>query len=280
MRRVEGAPPDQPRPQCASRRPTTSRTRADVARRRGLGIGRRQCPADRRGADEIDDDRVALSPPLCAPRSTGRVTESAGTYTTLWAAVATPTAAPGTSAQAGGGGGGGGGTVGADEHVPRQLEARGGARQVRGGLPRRQSPRMDAEQQRPNPERQAGACACRRRPHGGGRQRRAQSRLDLSAPYLTDPVMRAQAARMEGAIRFATAAAAAPVAAVSAAQASKTRSDAHLAREARMETFEAAMWAWNMTTGTHDARVVTRARGVEDDESFPQPVRAATPRAS
>jgi DNA-binding CsgD family transcriptional regulator len=162
---------------------------------------------------------------------------------------------------------------GLDEEVASELEQSAGRAQVRGGLTAAAVFLERAAELTPDPQRQAvrlllaaGADLA------AGANERAHGLLAQSAPRLTDPATRAQAMRMEGAIRFFDGRGGdTPGLLFDAAMAQKDL-DPRLARETLMETFETAMWAGDLSTGPTMRDVVDAAVGVPmpaDESSTP-----------
>jgi len=103
-----------------------------------------------------------------------------------------------------------------------------------------------------------------------GANHRAQRLLERSVPHLADPAARAQAMRMEGALRFADGRGGETPSLLFDAAIALRDLDLLLARETLMEAFEAAMWAGQLTSSTTLLDVVEAARGMpapEDDQS-------------
>jgi DNA-binding CsgD family transcriptional regulator len=162
---------------------------------------------------------------------------------------------------------------GPDEEVAAELEQSAGRAQVRGGLAAAAVFLERSAELTPDPERQAmrlllaaGADLA------AGANERAHGLLQQSAPRLVDPGTRAQAMRMEGAIRFFDGRGGdTPGLLFDAAMAQKGL-DPRLARETLMETFESAMWAGDLSTGPtmHDvAEAAAELPMPADDASTP-----------
>jgi AAA ATPase domain len=152
-------------------------------------------------------------------------------------------------------------TPGPDDEVASELERCASRAQARGGLSAAAAFMERSAALTPDASRQA----LRRLQAAGaflaaGANERAQALLGESLPYLTDPAARAQASRMEGAIRFAGGRGGDTPALLFDAAMSLRDLDPLLARETLLESFEAAMWAGNLTSGTTMLNVAEAAR--------------------
>jgi AAA ATPase domain len=95
---------------------------------------------------------------------------------------------------------------------------------------------------------------------------RAEELLEMTRGHLVDPAARAQAMRIEGALRFIQGRGGdTPTLLFRAALAMRNR-DPRLAREAMMQTLEATMWAGHLTNGTTLAQVAEAARTWSEPE--------------
>ena len=103
-----------------------------------------------------------------------------------------------------------------------------------------------------------------------GSSEKAHDLLELSARRLVDPAWRAQAMRLEGAIRFAQGRGGETPGLLFDAAIALADLDVRLARQTLVESFEAAMWAQQFTTRTRMLDVARAARAhpaPEGDES-------------
>jgi DNA-binding CsgD family transcriptional regulator/tetratricopeptide (TPR) repeat protein len=152
-------------------------------------------------------------------------------------------------------------TPGPDDEVASELERSASRAQARGGLSAAAAFLERSAALTPDPSMQAlrrlqaaGACLA------AGANERAQALLGESLPHLSDPAARAQASRMEGAIRFAGGRGGDTPALLFDAAMSLRDLDPLLARETLLESLEAAMWAGNLTSGTTMLNVAEAAR--------------------
>jgi hypothetical protein len=141
--------------------------------------------------------------------------------------------------------------VGVDEAVASELERSAGRAQERGGLAAAAAFLERAAELTPDHRRRAlrqmlaaGAYLA------AGANGRAQLLLEQSTPGLDDPGARAQAMRIEGAIRFADGRGGDTPSLLLGAATALSEIDGQQAREVLMEAFEAAMWAGTLTSGT------------------------------
>jgi DNA-binding CsgD family transcriptional regulator len=160
-----------------------------------------------------------------------------------------------------------------DEDVAAELEHSAGRAQVRGGLTAAAAFFERAAELTPEPQHQAVRLL---RAAGAdlaaGANERARNLLQRSAPHLADPAARAQAMRMDGIIRFFDGHGGDTPGLLFEAAMAQRDLDAGLSRETLMETFEAAMWAGDLTSSTTMLDVATAARAIpapEGDASTP-----------
>ena len=164
-------------------------------------------------------------------------------------------------------------TAGLDDDVAAELDRSAERAQVRGGpaaaaafLERSAELTTDAQLRAVRMLRAAGAQLT------AGANHRARRLLEPAVGVLSDPMARAQAMRMDGAIRFLDGRGGdTPSLLFDAAMALRDL-DARLARETLMEAFEAAMWAGALATGTTTLDVARAAREIpvpDPDESAP-----------
>jgi DNA-binding CsgD family transcriptional regulator len=138
-----------------------------------------------------------------------------------------------------------------DEGVADELERSAGRAHERGGLVAAATFLERSAELTPDLERRA----VRRLLAAGafllsGMIDRARQTLELTAGQLADPVARAQAMRMEGALRFADGRGGDTPSQLFGAALTLREFDPRLASETMMEALEAAMWAAQLTTGT------------------------------
>ena len=145
--------------------------------------------------------------------------------------------------------------------VAAELERSAGRAQVRGGIAaaaafmeRSAELTLDSQQRAVRFLLAAGAYLV------AGANQRAQASLEQSVPNLTDPAPRAQALRMEGAIRFADGRGGETPALLFKAATALRDLDRRLARETLLEALEAAMWAAELTSETTLRDVADAAR--------------------
>jgi DNA-binding CsgD family transcriptional regulator len=153
--------------------------------------------------------------------------------------------------------------AGADEAVACELERSAGRAQQRGGLAAAAAFLERAAELSPDNARRslrmmlaAGAYL------GAGAHGRAQALLQQSVPGLDDPASRAQAMRIEGAIRFADGRGGDTPSLLFGAAMALREIDQFQAREILMEAFEATMWAGRLTSGTTLLDVAQAARAI------------------
>jgi DNA-binding CsgD family transcriptional regulator len=152
-------------------------------------------------------------------------------------------------------------TPGPDEHVAAELERSAGRARERGGLAAAAAFLERSAELTPDPATQA----LRRLLAAGadlaaGSKDRARGLLEQSVPRLADPAARAQAMRIEGALRFADGRGGdTPTLLFDAAMALRDV-DPRLARDTLMHAIEAAMWAGGLATGTTLLEVAQAAR--------------------
>jgi DNA-binding CsgD family transcriptional regulator len=158
-------------------------------------------------------------------------------------------------------------TTGPDEEIAGELERSAGRAQVRGGMAAAAAFLERSAELTPDRERQATRLLMAARAHLiAGAHERAEDLLSSASRHLPDPGARAQAMRMEGAIRFADGRGGdTPSLLFDAAMALRDL-DVPLARETLFEAFEAAMWAGHLTTGTTMFDVARAARNLPPPE--------------
>ena len=155
------------------------------------------------------------------------------------------------------------GTLAPDEYVAAELERSAGRAQERGGLAAAAAFLERSAQLTPDPQRRAVRLLLAAREHvTAGANDRAQALLDQSMANLVDPFARAQATRMQGAIRFAEGRGGETPALLLNAANALGELDVGLARETLLEALEAAMWAGQFTTGATMLDVAETARGL------------------
>ena len=156
-------------------------------------------------------------------------------------------------------------TAGPDEDIAAELERSAGRAQERGGLVAAAaflelSAELSADRER-QAERlllAAGADL------STGANARAQALLEQSVGNLVDPVARAQATRMEGAIRFAEGRGGETPGLLLDAATAFRAVDMRLARATYLEALESAMWAGRLTSGPTTTDVAEAARTLPD----------------
>jgi DNA-binding CsgD family transcriptional regulator len=160
---------------------------------------------------------------------------------------------------------------GPDEDVAAELERSAGRAQARGGLGAAAAFLERSAELTLDPERRAQRLLLAAGADlGAGANRRAQGLLDQSVPNLVDPGARAEAMRMQGAIRFAEGRGGETPSLLFDAAMALRGLDAGRARESLMDAVEAAMWAGQSTAGTTLLDVAEAARALpapEGDES-------------
>jgi DNA-binding CsgD family transcriptional regulator len=156
--------------------------------------------------------------------------------------------------------------TGLDEQVASELERSAGRAQERGGLGAAAAFLERSAELTPEPERRAKRLLLAAGADlASGANDRAQRLLHESVPHLSDPVSRAQALGMEGAIRFADGRGGdTPGLLFDAAMALRT-TDTAIARGTLMDAFEAAMWAGSLTARVSMRDVAEAARAVPPD---------------
>src|SRR5262249_10230075 len=150
---------------------------------------------------------------------------------------------------------------GPDENVAGELQRSADRAQERGGVAAAAAFLERSAELTPDPEAQAlrqllAAAAYLT----AGLSDRAQELLPLSAGRLVDRMWRAQALRLEGAIRFAGGRGGETPALLFDAATALADLHAGLSRQTMMESFEAAMWAQQFTSRT---RMLDIARAVD-----------------
>jgi DNA-binding CsgD family transcriptional regulator len=162
--------------------------------------------------------------------------------------------------------------AGVDEGVASELERSAGRAQERGGLAAAAAFLERAAELTPDHQRRAVRQLLAAGSYlAAGANRRAQSLLEQSMPDLDAPTARAQAMRIEGAIRFADGRGGDTPSLLLGAATALSEIDGPQAREVLMEAFEAAMWAGALTSGTTLLDVAEAARAIpapsEDDST-------------
>jgi DNA-binding CsgD family transcriptional regulator len=164
-------------------------------------------------------------------------------------------------------------TAGLDEEVATELERSAGRAQVRGGPAAAAAFLERSAELTPDPQVRAVRWLQAAGAHlTAGASHRARELLDASAPDLDDPMARAQAMRMDGAIRFFDGRGGDTPSQLFNAAMVMRQLDVALARETLMEAYESAMWAGELTTGATILDVAEAARDMpapEPDESAP-----------
>ena len=150
---------------------------------------------------------------------------------------------------------------GPDEQVAGELQRSADRAQERGGVAAAAAFLERAAELTPDPQLQAlrqllAAAAYLT----AGLSDKAQDLLELSACRLADPAWRAQAMRLQGAIRFATGRGGETPALLFDAAMALADLEPRLARQTLMESFEAAMWAQQFTSRTRMSDVARAAR--------------------
>jgi DNA-binding CsgD family transcriptional regulator len=141
--------------------------------------------------------------------------------------------------------------MGPNEEIAGELERLAGRAQVRGGLAAAGAFMERSAQLTPNPEQQAMRQLVAAGTHlMAGAHERAERLLAAANTHLSDPGARAQALRMEGAIRFADGRGGDTPSLLFDAAMAQRDVDPGLARETLFEALEAAYWAAYLTTGT------------------------------
>jgi DNA-binding CsgD family transcriptional regulator len=150
-----------------------------------------------------------------------------------------------------------------DEELAGELERLAGAAQIRGGMAAAAAFMERSADLTLEPERRSMRLLLAAGAHLiAGAHERAEDLLAAAKTHLSDPGARAQALRMEGAIRFADGRGGdTPSLLFNAAMALRDV-DPGLARETLLEAFEAAYWAGHLTTGTTIGDIAEAARAV------------------
>jgi DNA-binding CsgD family transcriptional regulator len=149
---------------------------------------------------------------------------------------------------------------GPDEEVAAELERSAGRAQRRGGLGAAAAFLERSAELTPEHEQRARRLLLAAGADlGAGAHDRAQRLLAESLPHLHDPVARAQALGMDGAIRYAQGRGSDTPALLFEAAMALREIDARLARETLMNAFHAALWAGSLTSGTTMADVAEAA---------------------
>jgi DNA-binding CsgD family transcriptional regulator len=152
---------------------------------------------------------------------------------------------------------------GPDEQVAAELERSAGRAQQRGGLGAAAAYLERSAELTPEPEQRAARLLLAAGADlGAGAHDRAQRLLHESVPHLRDPIARAQALGMEGAIRYAEGRGGDTPGLLFDAAMALRELDAGLAREMLTNAFHAAMWAGNLTSGTRMVDVANAARAL------------------
>jgi DNA-binding CsgD family transcriptional regulator len=142
-------------------------------------------------------------------------------------------------------------TVGPDEAVAEELERSAGRALQRGGCAAAAALLERSAELTPDPGARAVrrllACAAHLQ---AGAIDRAEELLVMARGRLEDPAARAQAMRVEGALRFVEGRGGDTPTLLFGASIAMRKLDHRIASEAMMETVEAAMWAGHLTTGT------------------------------
>lgn len=150
-----------------------------------------------------------------------------------------------------------------DEAVADELERSAGRAQQRGGLAAAAALLERSAELTPDPQRQALRLLLAAYAQlTAGANERAQALLEQSLPNLNDPPLRAQATRMQGAIRFADGRGGETPALLFNAAAALRDVDLQMAREILLEALEAAMWAGQLSSGTRPLDVAQAARSL------------------
>ena len=157
--------------------------------------------------------------------------------------------------------------AGPDEDVAEELERSAGRAQQRGGRAAAAALLERSAALTPDPQRKALRLLLAAYAQlVAGATGQAQSLLDQSLPNLGGTPLRAQAMRVQGAIRFAHGRGGETPSLLFGAGMSLMDTDPRLAREVLMEAFEAAMWAGRLTTGTTPLAVAEAARRIPAPE--------------
>jgi DNA-binding CsgD family transcriptional regulator len=158
-----------------------------------------------------------------------------------------------------------------DEEIAAELEQSAGRAQMRGGLSAAAAFLDRAAALTPDPQHRALRLLLAAGAHVmAGENEQAQDAVGASAQQLSDPAARAQAKRIEGAIRFADGRGGDTPSLLFEAAMGFRDVDVRLARETLLECFESAYWAAQLTTGATLVDVAEAARALpapEGDES-------------
>jgi DNA-binding CsgD family transcriptional regulator len=158
-----------------------------------------------------------------------------------------------------------------DEAIAAELEQSAGRAQMRGGLSAAAAFLDRAAELTADPQQQALRLLLAAGAHVmAGENEQALDGLRASARHLEDPAARAQAKRIDGAIRFADGRGGDTPSLLFEAAMGFRDLDVRLARETLLECFESAYWAAQLTTGTTMVDVAEAARALpapEGDET-------------
>ena len=162
------------------------------------------------------------------------------------------------------------GATGPDEGLAEELERTAGQAQHRGGLAAAAGLLERSAELTPEPQRKAARLLLAAHAQlTSGATNRAQALLDESLPNLSDARSRAQAARMQGMIRFYEGRGGETPSSLFQAAMGLKDTDPRLAREVLLEALGSAMWAGRLTTGTTPLAVAQAARDIpapDEDE--------------
>jgi len=160
--------------------------------------------------------------------------------------------------------------TGPDEELAEELERSAGRAQHRGGLAAAAGLLERSAELTPEPERRALRLLLAAHAQlTAGATNRAQVLLDESLPNLSDARSRAQAARMQGMIRFSEGRGGETPSLLFQAAIDLKGTDPRFAREVLLEALGSAMWAGRLTTGTTPLTVAEAARDIpapDEDE--------------
>jgi DNA-binding CsgD family transcriptional regulator len=163
------------------------------------------------------------------------------------------------------------GATGPDEDLAEELERSAGRAQHRGGLAAAAGLLERSAELTPEPQRRALRLLLAADAQlTAGAAHRAQALLDESLPDLGDALSRAQAARMQGMIRFSEGRGGETASSLFRAAMGLKDTDPRLARMVLLEALGSAMWAGRLTTGTTPVAVAEAARdlpALDADES-------------
>ncbi|HTX30059.1 MAG TPA: AAA family ATPase, partial [Solirubrobacteraceae bacterium] len=162
------------------------------------------------------------------------------------------------------------GATGPDEALAEELERSAGRAQHRGGLAAAAGLLERSAELTPEPERAAARLLLAAHAQlTAGATNLAQALLDESLPNLSDARSRAQAARMQGMIRFSEGRGGETPSLLFQAAMDVKDADPRFAREVLLEALGSAMWAGRLTTGTTPLAVAQAARDIpapDEDE--------------